>query len=203
MKSDYAASSGDSVHFDALDLRSPTSYSQADNGFIWTVTDDPNPPTQRGQPNNKEFFQSGIMYYRSKLEIQQIEDGTSNTYLVGEKFLPSDAYDGELSPSDDGFEWGYNQSMYTGYDWDNQRVAWQPDADLDVDEGQPLQDRPWTSVGFDLEQPQPRFGSAHSGGFNMTFADGSVHFISYDIDPATHRWLANRLDGNVVPGDEY
>jgi hypothetical protein len=30
----------------------------------------------------------------------------------------------------------------------------------------------------------------------MSFCDGSVHFISYDIDPTAHRWLANRMDGN-------
>ncbi len=32
----------------------------------------------------------------------------------------------------------------------------------------------------------------------MAMCDGSVQTISYDIDPQTHRYLANRFDGEVI-----
>ncbi len=134
------------------------------------------------------------MYYRSKVTVAQIEDGTSNTYLVGEKWMPADGYNGSADYQDPFFTYGDNQSMYTGYDWDNHRVAWNPDAAQGQEYFQPSQDR----AGFGARLPEPRFGSAHSGGFNMVFADGSVRIISYDIDAETHRRLANRLDGQVV-----
>jgi prepilin-type processing-associated H-X9-DG protein len=39
------------------------------------------------------------------------------------------------------------------------------------------------------------FGSAHSNACNMLFCDGSVHDVSYDIDPELHRRLSHRSDG--------
>ena len=56
------------------------------------------------------------------------------------------------------------------------------------------QDRP----GVGPRLPESTFGSAHAGGFNMVFCDGSVHNISYDVDSLTHTYLANRLDGQTV-----
>jgi len=35
----------------------------------------------------------------------------------------------------------------------------------------------------------------------MVFCDGSVHSIAYEIDPATHRALAHRFDGEAVQAD--
>jgi prepilin-type processing-associated H-X9-DG protein len=40
--------------------------------------------------------------------------------------------------------------------------------------------------------------SYHPGGFQAVFADGSVHFISYGIDPKTLRALLLRNDGQPV-----
>ena len=38
----------------------------------------------------------------------------------------------------------------------------------------------------------------HPGGANVVLCDGSVHFIGYDIDATTHRYLSDRFDGNVA-----
>jgi prepilin-type processing-associated H-X9-DG protein len=47
------------------------------------------------------------------------------------------------------------------------------------------------------------FTSRHTGGLNCLFADGSVHFISNNIDIPTWVALATRAGGEVVAGFDY
>jgi prepilin-type processing-associated H-X9-DG protein len=134
------------------------------------------------------------MYYRSVLKAGQVEDGFANTYLTGEKWMPVDGYEGFGDQDGHGYTAGDKQSMYTGYEWDNHRVAWNPDGSASAESFQPAEDGEGGGGG-----PERRFGSAHPGSFNMAFCDGSVHSIAYEIDAQTHRVLANRLDGGVAP----
>jgi prepilin-type processing-associated H-X9-DG protein len=105
--------------------------------------------------------------------------------MAGEKYLPPDKY--EADGSDTEGDPGDNHSMYQGFDWDiNRWTNW----DADSQAGRPpLQDR----FG---QEAFGSFGSAHPGGLNMVFCDGSVQTISYDIDPEIHRRQGNRLDGD-------
>lgn len=198
VKGDYAANSGDSLFFASVEqggnLWQPANYSTVDN---------PDPSGRRGpqwtntnisDPNNAQsiYFQSGVMFYRSQLKLSRISDGTSSTYLVGEKYLDPDAYD-PTGQNDSTLSYGENQGAYAGYEWDNHRVAWQPDSTGSAEEYQPRQDTP----GYDPFR-SPAFGSAHSGGYNSAFCDGSVQLVAYDIDPLVHRWQANRQDGEVA-----
>jgi len=196
VKSDYAGNSGDSEHFASnsvgFTLTQPGGIAAGKNpgrGFTWSDADTEN--------SASDGYQTGVIHYRSEISTERVEDGTSNTYLVGEKWLPADVYAGSMpgSPSDLGYpSWGENQSMYSGYEWDNQRVAWNQDPAVNSELFQPRQDQ----AGVDKISPERPFGSAHAAAFNMVYCDGSVHSISYDIDPVTHRYLANRLDGNAV-----
>ena len=106
--------------------------------------------------------------------MAEVRDGASNTYLVGEKYLMPENYDNGSDPAD-------NESIYLGCDWDY--VRWT--------ENPPIRD---TSAKLDTY----RFGSAHPGGFNAVFCDGSVHGMSYSIDPLVHQYLGNRKDGQVI-----
>jgi prepilin-type processing-associated H-X9-DG protein len=54
------------------------------------------------------------------------------------------------------------------------------------------------TVGEFMEIVAKGHASFHSGGFQAVFADGSVHFISYGIDPKTLRSLLLRNDGQPV-----
>ena len=45
--------------------------------------------------------------------------------------------------------------------------------------------------------------SNHSGGVNMAFADGSVHFIKDSISPPTFWALGSRAGGEVLSSDSY
>jgi prepilin-type processing-associated H-X9-DG protein len=103
-------------------------------------------------------------------------------------------YEGTINEDDPGFTAGDNQSMYTGYEWDNHRVSWNPDSSRPKEAYQPAPDSDDGGGGG----PERRFGSAHSSSFHMAFCDGSVHSVGYDIDPVAHRALAHRFEGDVA-----
>lgn len=192
-KTDYAMNSGDALNH-ALDsyggkkFNRPSSYADYENYNSWTDTND---RTRASGAN--QYYQTGVSYYRSEVRIAQIVDGTSKTYLVGEKFLTPEAYEDVNNVSArEGF--GENQSMYAGFEWDNHRVAGAPDATFVVG------DPEWTAyqpssdyAGAEIPNTHA-FGSAHPGAMNMAFCDGSVQTISYDIDKFTHRQQAVRED---------
>ena len=120
----------------------------------------------------------GVSFLRSEVTMGEVKDGASNTYFAGEKNLIPDHYETGADGAD-------NTSMYQGQDWDVQR--WTADP--------PYQDRPgmtyWRS-----------FGSAHAAGFQAVLCDGSVHMMSYSIDPNVHRRLGDRRDGEVIDASQ-
>ncbi|MEM9353056.1 MAG: DUF1559 domain-containing protein [Planctomycetota bacterium] len=196
-KVDYAGNSGDSRYFDGANY-----VAGGGRGGVYRIdtaglSQDPN---LCDDPTNSlyEFCQSGIFYPQSEMKIREITDGTSNTYLIGEKFMSVDAYEGAIDSSDAGFSFGTNQPAYCGYEWDNYRVAWNPTF-YSVDDQelfQPRADQPG-----DAPNPPFMFGSAHPASWHVVMCDGSVQGLAYDIDPNLHRNLAVRFDGQVVSLD--
>jgi prepilin-type processing-associated H-X9-DG protein len=164
-KSDYAANSGDSL-YSAAELFShqtpmwvPADYEALETEpQAWTNTADP----------SSEFFQTGISYYRSEVRTSQVLDGLSRTYLCGEKFMAPEFYD-DVNGSDAIGTMGDNQSAWAGYEWDNHRVAWNPESTWDPEHYQPQQDS--SNLGG---RGIVAFGSGHPGSLNMAFCDGSV-----------------------------
>lgn len=157
-RSDYAANGGD---VRLMFGRGPESLEAAEN-YSWPVMD----------------ANTGLIHSRSQVSMRKVPDGTSKTYLVGEKYLNPDQY---LT----GLDGGDNESLYSGdeldlYRWTTLEVVYLP-----------RQDRPGTSNGV-------AFGSAHVSGLHMMFGDGSVRFLNYQIEPELHRRLGNRDDGQIV-----
>ena len=199
VKTDYASNSGSSREWDTVGWFEPTDYNQAATG-TWTLTNICDKNVSTTLRPNFVHCQNGISYSRSEVKLRMIIDGTSTTYMLGEKYLFPDGYEGALT-GQPGWTYAENQSMYTGAEWDNQRVAFEPAGTIFPPSGgstpsdpefyQPRQDR----GGYDS---YAAFGSAHSGGLNMAMCDGSVQSISYDIDSRAHRNLANRMDGDVA-----
>ena len=168
-RSDYAMNSGDEEHNEyeifPRDLgRAPT--------FRWC--NDTTGNKLRGCrifPHPDQL--TGVGFQRSEVGIRHITDGTSNTYLIGEKYLDPLNYETGLDNAD-------NETWCTGYNNDNFRNAF----------SLPLQDQPGLADQF-------RFGSAHPGVWHMAFSDGHVESLSFDIELEVHRANANRLDGLV------
>ena len=120
------------------------------------------------------------MIQHSQITTADITDGTSNTYLAGEKYVWPDQY---LTGLDGGDDW----NMYVGEQDDNTRQVAYVSGNTTV-YYPPLPDTPGKEDGYP-------FGSAHANGLFMAFCDGSVQMISYSIDPEIHRRLGNRMDG--------
>ena len=160
-KSDYGANGGDLFS----GVYGPQTLAQGDSGsFSWP---------------SGGLVMSGVNYDRSMVKAAHITDGTSNTLLVGEKYLNVDAYFNGQDGAD-------NNAWDLGYDWDVNRFGYT----------QPMQDIP----GF---QDYLAFGSAHPSGFGVVFCDGHTAVLSYSIDLLTIMDLSNRCDGDVLDPTKY
>lgn len=157
-RSDYAANAGDRV---LAFFEGPLSLAE---GMAPTYN----------WPSNKKF--SGICYWRSEVRFSHIVDGTTHTYLVGEKYL-------DIVNYHSGKDIGDNESMYNGHCSDVVRFGRLP----------PQRD---VLLSADTLKTQ-RFGSAHPGGCHMAMCDGSVQVIAYEIDREVHRSRACRLDSAI------
>jgi prepilin-type N-terminal cleavage/methylation domain-containing protein len=130
---------------------------------------------------------TGVIFQRSEVKIRHITDGTTHTYLLGEKNLDPNDYTDCARVNDD-------QSMYNGYDKDTIRGAdnWLPTAFNQGPPGRPpVPDTP--GVLFDWN-----FGGPHPGGWIAAFCDDSVRFLSYDMAGELHQNFATRNDGRVT-----
>lgn len=125
---------------------------------------------------------TGISYRRSMIKIADITDGTSNTYMLGEKYMNSDTYLTGTDGND-------NEQMYSGYDCDIFRSTYYSSSQGPTHV--PVRDQPGIAGLLS-------FGSAHAAGVNMAFCDGSVQVIGYSIAPIVHKNLGNRKDGKVI-----
>jgi prepilin-type N-terminal cleavage/methylation domain-containing protein/prepilin-type processing-associated H-X9-DG protein len=119
------------------------------------------------------------------ISTKNIVDGTSQTMLLAEKYVPSNVNQGSA--------WGDNFGWTAAAQWDTLRFS----------RARPRNDTPLAELDDDgrggIECPGcDMFGSSHPGGFNATFCDGSHRVINYDIEHDVLRALSNRRDGTVV-----
>jgi prepilin-type N-terminal cleavage/methylation domain-containing protein/prepilin-type processing-associated H-X9-DG protein len=203
-KGDFAGNAGDSAQNAVTNpygfsITVPTSYANAESALAFQ-----NRFGNTNDPAQARFYQTGVIHLRSEIKLKQITDGTSKTYLIGEKFLSPSGYidTNALSALGTHAIYGDNKSMYVGFEEDNQRIAYNNDAGWPVIYPYAANAVPEAyQPQADSETERPNvvaFGSAHAGGMNMAYCDGSVATITYDISPLTHRWKANRLDGQTV-----
>ncbi len=159
-KTDYATCVGDAPFSDWSNF--PRSVSAAEN-YSWS--------THEGH--------NGVSYQISKVRIGQITDGTSKTYMVGEKALAPERYQ-------DGSDWGDNEFLLGGYNRDFHRTVALPAA------------RDQIGVRMDFQ-----FGSVHQAGWHMCFADGSVRSIDYSQDPDVHHASGVRNHGPIIEDHDH
>ena len=113
---------------------------------------------------------NGMLYSLSAVRLADVKDGTSNTLMVGERGIPQDLI------------WGWT---ICGGSACEQYVSTERGLS-------PGADAPHTSGIIE------RFWSWHPGGTHFVLGDGSVQFLSYNIDLATYNALSTRAGGEVV-----
>jgi prepilin-type processing-associated H-X9-DG protein len=139
----------------------------------------------------------GVLYFLSKTKLKEVTDGTSNTFIVGERWYQVRSWlQGGRANSLD------NPTTQTLYSCKNIDFAIPPNGEFnagyyvshnqfrgEMDEVQPglqtigLNDLYWSSM--------------HPSGLNFTFVDGSVHFVSEDVDEVTWEAYGSRNGGET------
>jgi prepilin-type processing-associated H-X9-DG protein len=128
--------------------------------------------TSCSPPNQRGWYVSGILFAGSNIPISSITDGTSNVFLLGE-------------------------SRYANVTWaasgkqDGCAVPLNVAGAQDTINLYPNTDGVAGTRGF---------SSYHPGGCHFALADGSVQFVSENIDLTTYRQLARRGDERPVGG---
>ena len=147
-RSDYAINCGDRKN-ESRSHGGPTSLAGAAT-FTW-----PHIRSDR-QKYSGVIIDTGISFIRSEVAINHVSDGTSKTYLIGEKYVgPDRNYETGTDPGD-------NETWCTGYNNDNFRQ---------------LTSHPLRIHAGHFREPFPRdtirtrkhiFGSVHVAGVNMS-----------------------------------
>ena len=137
-------------------------------------------PRMNGSWQEGQDVGHGIISQASTIEFRQVSDGTSKTYLIGEKFAEPSLYTIPARSEHHG-QWSY--------DWGNVRLA--------APRQLPWRDRDLGTAGGS-DAGIHHFGGPHQAGFQVVFCDGSVQLIAYDIDGLAHMAFGVRDDGNVA-----
>jgi len=161
-KTDYAGNAGTNL---------PTAFPQRIAGDPNCMSSFPNCKWDSGATTG-----NGVLYQASQVTPGSITDGSSHTFLAGEKSLDPDNYYNSIDLGDD-------SSMLQGFDRNN--VRWCTQVWIPV--------RDTRGVVTTINQ----FGSAHPAGVHFVYCDGSVRIIPYQINPTIYQNLGCRNDGNV------
>ena len=182
--SDYAANEGNGFNDNGPN---------ANGVFIWHGDDTQVLSLPFSNSNAK------LTQIKSSVNFAGITDGTSNTFMIGEKHIrgPQDfgrgvddasVYNGDPSMP------GTPYARQAGREWTDNNYANKTVATAFV------RDLPLARMG-DNTLRQRRFGSWHTGVCQFVYVDGSVHAVSSSVDIMVLTWLTIRNDGQVVNGD--
>jgi|SRR5262245_36180448 len=147
-------------------------------------------------PNFPGLSRDGIFWIHSDVSLTEIinGDGTSNTFLFGERYHRDPEFDLRrlvvspgLAPIAQLGKWGF--------------VGGPPGimANVTLHSAVPINHRMPSEGDFPaLLNRSAAFGSGHPGGANFAFADGSVRFLRDSTPLSTLQALSMRADGQVV-----
>jgi prepilin-type N-terminal cleavage/methylation domain-containing protein/prepilin-type processing-associated H-X9-DG protein len=162
---------------------------------FWNAGGANNPLGNDGLSGPPGRLGDGMFYRNSKLTIADIVDGLSNTIAVGERSMM------------------HAPATWTGAVAGGRCPAWmadQPPSPYSYPPGPPYDNADFgeafvlahgnqthlPNADFPVFDPDT-FYSQHVGGANFLFGDGSVHFLTSDINPVTYQSLCTIAGGEI------
>jgi prepilin-type N-terminal cleavage/methylation domain-containing protein/prepilin-type processing-associated H-X9-DG protein len=140
-------------------------------------------PSYTNDPYNVKMFNDGMFVYAHPRAVTDVRDGLSTTIFIGEVI---EAHTAALSNI-----WTLFQRQTETY-----RTTENP---LNTPPGQGTV-MPTTAVG---PGSNSAFASRHPGGGQFAFGDGSVAFLSENINLPVYRALSTIAGQETIPGNEY
>jgi len=124
-----------------------------------------------------------VLAWQAQVTLQTIPDGTSSTFMFGEKHIRPNSLRGKNE----------DRSIFGGQNNSIRRMAGLAASG----ELRPLR-RADDQSGA---QANTSFGGPHTGVCQFVFADGGVRAVPLSIDLQVLTYLAQRADGQPIPGD--
>lgn len=136
----------------------------------------------------------GIFYINSRVKMNGITDGTSNTFMFGERY--------HRDPNFDRMYTNFPIIGWSGWAWCDQGNAI---GDFLVGAAQPINWKipdsatgPNSSANPWVQQRLSTMGSGHPSGANVALADGSVRFVRDSVPLAILQAFCTRAAGEVA-----
>lgn len=148
--------------------------------------------TGSGPFAGRVFYYNGLFYNNSRVRLADVTDGASQTLAIGETVYL------QLEGGNPDYFGTWASSFWTvGTNLGDQSSLPVTMAGAQL----PINSQKLDPSRSSTTEWQSRlFGSRHIGGCHFLVADGSVRFVSEDIDDRTYWGLAARNDGQILGG---
>jgi prepilin-type N-terminal cleavage/methylation domain-containing protein len=184
---------GLSFDYNGIPGRVPASY--RGNAGSEASSDDTSTITIPGTKSLEMLDQNGIFYGCSKTKFRDITDGLSNTFLFGESYT-----DPDFVKDGNGMDyWSIGSPQTDPCRCDGGTGGTEFSEVVGTTIVQPNAIRINPSLNGRLLELA--FGSYHPGGLMMSKCDGSVEFISNEIDMTVYQALSSRNGGEIIDAD--
>ncbi|VTS04520.1 DUF1559 domain-containing protein [Tuwongella immobilis] len=135
-----------------------------------------------GNSTNSSDIRGMFNRIGAQMNMASVQDGTSNTIMLGETLPETHDHFGDNS--------------WARYNGGNSHVTTLPVINYEIRTRERCSSDPLRSAGnWNVSWG---FRSRHTGGANFVFADGSVSFLSANIDRNVYQYLGARADGQPV-----